>query len=49
MRKSVAVLSMLVVAVLGSGGVNAADPRPKDFQRLVDAARTERYIVSPAR
>ncbi len=38
MKKSVAVLSMLAVAALGSGGVNAADPKPKDLQRVVDAA-----------
>ena len=31
MKKSVVVLSMLAVAALGSGGVNAADPKPKDL------------------
>lgn len=38
MRKSVAVFSMLAVAALGSGGVSAADPKPKELQRLVDEA-----------
>lgn len=38
MRKSAAVLSILAVAVLGAGVVNAADPSPKELQRLVNEA-----------
>ena len=38
MRKSVALLSMLAIATLGVTGVNAADPAPKDLQRVVNEA-----------
>ena len=38
MKTSVATVAVLALATLGFTSVQAADPKPKEFQRLVDAA-----------
>ena len=41
MKKTAATIAMLAIATLGFASANAADPKPKDFQRLVDAAHAK--------
>jgi glutaminase len=41
MKTSVATVAVLALATLGFTSVNAADPSPKEFQRLVDAAHAK--------
>ena len=38
MKKTAVTVAMLAIATLGVTGVNAADPAPKDLQRVVNEA-----------